>query len=245
MKRDWAHGNQGIPEGTTRRVEWLREGEEKGLNPRGRLVSLIPPKPPLSGGRVQTQPETDLGLEVRDKPRLIFKPIHALTAILLLFMTLVASLTLLIQQSASLTDSVSAQVGSKRSSEASPTPGLGQEGDDRVKNKQSIAEQEEEVSKNPASQDASLNGPSPDQTGHAQDGSLLEQGGLGGQMRVDINVADVQALQGIKGIGPVKAQRIVDYRARNGRFRSVDQLLEVSGIGPKTLDKLRPFLVAQ
>lgn len=244
MKRDWAYGNQGILEGPTGGVKGLGE-EEKELNPKGRLVSLIPPKPPLLSGLVQTHSETDLNLEIRDKPRLIFKPIHALTAILILLVTLAASLTLLIQQSASLTGSVSAQAGSIRSGEATPTPRLGRRGDNQAKNKQPTADHEGEAGKNPASQDAPLNGPSPDQTEHTQNGTLIEQGGRSGQARVDINAADVQALQGVRGIGPVRAQRIVDYRARNGRFRSVDQLSEVSGIGPKTLDKLRPFLVAR
>lgn len=57
---------------------------------------------------------------------------------------------------------------------------------------------------------------------------------------VNINSADVEELQkSLKGIGKVKAQAIIDYRTANGPFTSVDQLLEVKGIGKGTLDKNR------
>lgn len=57
---------------------------------------------------------------------------------------------------------------------------------------------------------------------------------------VNINSATVEELQkSLKGIGKVKAQAIIDYRTTNGPFTSVDQLLEVKGIGKGTLDKNR------
>jgi competence protein ComEA len=56
---------------------------------------------------------------------------------------------------------------------------------------------------------------------------------------IDLNTATAEQLQTIKGIGPVTAQSIIDYRASIGRFTSVDQLLQVDGIGVKTLEKLR------
>ena len=52
---------------------------------------------------------------------------------------------------------------------------------------------------------------------------------------VDLNQASVAELVTLKGIGPVYAERIVDYRAEHGRFDSVDQLTEVRGIGAKTV----------
>ena len=48
---------------------------------------------------------------------------------------------------------------------------------------------------------------------------------------VDLNAADVGALDALPGIGPVLAQHIVDWRTEHGRFASIDQLREVSGIG--------------
>jgi competence protein ComEA len=59
---------------------------------------------------------------------------------------------------------------------------------------------------------------------------------------VGINSADAAALEQVPGIGPVKAAAIVDYRAQIGSFESIDQLLEVTGIGPATLESLRPYV---
>lgn len=61
--------------------------------------------------------------------------------------------------------------------------------------------------------------------------------------RVNLNTADVPALEsGLVGIGKVKAQAIVDHRTANGPFTSVDELLEVKGIGAATLEKNRDRL---
>lgn len=76
--------------------------------------------------------------------------------------------------------------------------------------------------------DASQNSQQPD--------SLLE-----GE-RIPINTADVQELDRLPGIGPTKAQAIVDYRTEHGPFQSTDQLLEVSGIGEATLEGLLDYI---
>ena len=60
---------------------------------------------------------------------------------------------------------------------------------------------------------------------------------------LNLNTADVQALDALPGIGPVTAERIVEYRRQRGPFRSVDQLQDVSGIGDVTLDALRELVV--
>ena len=57
---------------------------------------------------------------------------------------------------------------------------------------------------------------------------------------VDLNTATLAALDTLPGVGPVLAQRILDWRAQHGRFASVDQLGEVSGIGDKLLEQIRP-----
>ena len=60
---------------------------------------------------------------------------------------------------------------------------------------------------------------------------------------LDINRAGVEQLaEQLPGIGLVKAQAIVDWRDTNGPFDSVDALLQVPGIGPKTLERLRPLV---
>ena len=62
-------------------------------------------------------------------------------------------------------------------------------------------------------------------------------GSTGGM--VNINTADEATLETLNGIGPVLAASIVAYRTEHGPFASVDQLDEVSGIGPATLEDLR------
>jgi comEA protein len=59
---------------------------------------------------------------------------------------------------------------------------------------------------------------------------------------IDINTADQAQLEGLKGIGPKKAQDIISYRQKNGPFKSVDELKNVPGIGDKTLAALKPML---
>jgi comEA protein len=56
---------------------------------------------------------------------------------------------------------------------------------------------------------------------------------------VNINTADKELLMTLSGIGEVRAQAIIDYRAYYGKFKSVDELMEVEGIGEKTLEKIR------
>jgi competence protein ComEA len=64
--------------------------------------------------------------------------------------------------------------------------------------------------------------------------------GAGGVALVNINSATEQQLETLSGVGPVLAAAIVAYRSQHGPFRSVDDLLDVSGIGPATLAELRP-----
>lgn len=57
---------------------------------------------------------------------------------------------------------------------------------------------------------------------------------------VNLNTADASELEELPGVGPSIARRILDHRELNGPFESVDDLVEVSGIGPATLEKIRP-----
>lgn len=63
----------------------------------------------------------------------------------------------------------------------------------------------------------------------------------GGQP-VNINTAGLAELDQLPGVGPATAQKILAYRNQIGRFSSVDQLMEVKGIGPKKLEKMRLFI---
>lgn len=59
---------------------------------------------------------------------------------------------------------------------------------------------------------------------------------------VDLNTADLAVLETIPGIGPVKGAAILQHRDEIGSFDSVEQLLDVTGIGPATLEAIRPYV---
>ena len=59
---------------------------------------------------------------------------------------------------------------------------------------------------------------------------------------IDINTATAKEFERLSGIGPQIAGRIVAYREQHGAFKRVDDITKVRGIGPKTLERLRPHL---
>ena len=65
------------------------------------------------------------------------------------------------------------------------------------------------------------------------------------QQRININTASAKALENLPGIGPVKAQAIVDYRNQQGLFRRTDELMNVPGIGPATYQALRDLVTVE
>ncbi|PVZ04995.1 ComEA family DNA-binding protein [Actinomycetospora cinnamomea] len=82
--------------------------------------------------------------------------------------------------------------------------------------------------------------------GAAGSGAAPTGGGAGGAPapggRVDLNTATLEQLDQLPGVGPVTAQRILEWRAQNGRFTAVEQLQEVSGIGEARLANLRDLV---
>jgi competence protein ComEA len=60
---------------------------------------------------------------------------------------------------------------------------------------------------------------------------------------IDLNTADSTALESVPGIGKSLSQRIIAFRDKNGPFQSVDDLLKVQGIGEKSIEKLRPYVM--
>jgi competence protein ComEA len=67
-------------------------------------------------------------------------------------------------------------------------------------------------------------------------------GGAAGSGRVDLNRADAAAFDTLPGIGPVLAERIVAWRDEHGRFTAVEELTEVTGIGPALLAGVRDLV---
>lgn len=59
---------------------------------------------------------------------------------------------------------------------------------------------------------------------------------------VNLNTGTASELEGVKGLGPAKAKAIIDYRTKNGPFKSIDDLKGVKGFGEKSVDKLRAEL---
>lgn len=59
---------------------------------------------------------------------------------------------------------------------------------------------------------------------------------------ININTATVEEFQLLPGIGPLLAQRIVDYREENGPFETKGELMQISGIGEKTLEEIWDYI---
>ena len=172
--------------------------------------------------------------ERRDMPRLVAKPWYAVAVMLILVTALCASMTMLIRQSMNYHAVTAAQANATASSRygnandsAAPQP--------KHSNTPQGAPSEQPSAPQPAA-DPSASAAAPSALPSTVPSTSPSAGGSG---LINLNTATVQELDTLAGVGPVTAQRILDHRQRIGRFASVDQLLDISGIGPKTLEKLR------
>lgn len=208
-------------------------------------------------------------------PRLTFRPVHALAAVLLLMCALCASLTMLIQQSLNYTaarDSGHDGVGvSADASGSGAGSDSGSDGGDASASADARSGQGGASAEDGSGAASSSSGAAGDASGSSASGGAgsgdasAGTSGSGGAFagsgsdsgsggtapvapddgRIDLNTAGLNELDSITGVGPVIAQRILDHRAQIGRFASVDELLDVKGIGPKTLEKMRPQVVVR
>ena len=185
-------------------------------------------------------PLSPLAETIRDRPRLVLNQAQAIMVILILSCALATSLTLLIRQRINYGNSENLAELVQDMGNASPDEAQGvdaesdesTESDDiepQAHDAQISNSQDTEISTEP---DANASGESV-QDAQAQNPSDIDN-------RINLNMADATQLMTLNGVGPVMAERILEYRKSVGSFRSVDELLEVSGIGAKTLEKLRP-----
>ena len=73
-------------------------------------------------------------------------------------------------------------------------------------------------------------------------GTSSATGAIDPSGKVNINTADSTQLQTLNGVGPATAQKIIDYRDSSGRFTTIEDLKNVSGIGDKTFEKLKDYI---
>ncbi len=82
----------------------------------------------------------------------------------------------------------------------------------------------------------------PRAAGTVADGTAQAQGDTGKPVTININTANEDRFEELPGIGPSLAQRIVDYRRKNGAFSSIDELDNVEGIGSGKLESIRDLV---
>jgi len=96
-----------------------------------------------------------------------------------------------------------------------------------------------------ACQVATAEGDTPrDTSGASQAAAGVEPASVmpGNYRRLDLNTASAEELELLPGIGPKKAEAVLAWRDTNGRFSRVEDLLEIKGIGERTLERLRPYV---
>ena len=79
-------------------------------------------------------------------------------------------------------------------------------------------------------------------SGRTVTGASARSASSAGNLLVPVNTAPASELQKLPGIGPKLAEAIIDYRTKSGPFERVEQLLEVKGIGPAKLGRIRPLV---
>ncbi|PXY83321.1 hypothetical protein DKK73_03585 [Bifidobacterium asteroides] len=214
-----------------------------------------PPAPPLQALALNQSVRSEGSAEGkaksqvrRDRPVWSFTPLQALTAILILVSALALSLTLLAQQGRAL--AAGAAVDGSGTSSSAPANGnvnsaahRGKQasGSERSRDTSSAVVSEQADPASDSAQHTEKADSAPAVPAPSSSSESADQAG-----RVNLNSASQQDLENVKGIGPVKAAKILEHRrAIGGRYTSVDQILDVPGIGAKTLARLRPYLMAQ
>lgn len=109
-----------------------------------------------------------------------------------------------------------------------------------------LEEQEQAAKYLPQAADNQTNDPSAEVQDTATDSEMSpESEATTVPVLININTANSAELQKLDGIGPSYAQNIIDYREANGDFDSIDELINVKGIGEKRLENIRPFITLE
>jgi competence protein ComEA len=170
----------------------------------------------------------------RHRQRCTFTMGHAVIVMVLLVAALCASLTLLLQQSGNYAAFQRQTLALENVAQTSGS--LGETDPNAVsaphEEKEASAEAENRSDGNDA---ADTQAQADDQGPESSDRSSPEA-------LIDLNTAGAAELMTISGIGPVTAERIVAFRRERGRFNAVDKLLDISGIGIKKLEGIRPYV---
>ncbi len=176
--------------------------------------------------------------EQRNMPRLVAKPWYAVAVMLILVTALCASMTMLIRQSMNYHAATAQQTNAAASSRYGNAADRDAMQPKHSDSSQGVPSAPPSAPQSAGEPSASATAPSalPSTVPSASPSTSPNAGDAG---LINLNTATVQELDTLAGVGPVTAQRILDHRQRIGRFTSVDQLLDINGIGPKTLEKLR------
>ncbi|MEK4147250.1 helix-hairpin-helix domain-containing protein [Robertmurraya sp. FSL W8-0741] len=77
------------------------------------------------------------------------------------------------------------------------------------------------------------------------EGSLMDGGTDSANQKININKATAPELETLPGIGPAKAEAIIEYRESNGPFKAIEDIMSISGFGEKTFEKLKESIVVK
>ena len=191
----------------------------------------------------------------KTSPRFHMKPVHTLALMLILVAALCASLTMLISQSLTYQRVQNEKAGAfaiENDDTSREKPSFNNvkdknKNDDEEKsvsnesdeNSGSDVSDGDDVSKGnngSKSNNKSNKGDSNNKSDRSNENTASHQSNTG---RININTATLDQLETLKGIGPKTAARIIAQRKRVGYFRSLEDLMQIKGIGSKTLNKFR------
>lgn len=204
--------------------------------------------------------------------RLRFKPIHALSLLLVLVAALCASLTLLITQSVNYSRAETYRINSLKSSshddssylhydehesvsesnkeaedDDAKSVGVDRVGVDRVNgkrvdSKKSNASENASVEKSENKSASKSENRSEGKSKNKSKNKVNSESIAEKSSCINLNTASVEKLQQLRGVGPKMAERIIAHRKRFGSFKRINDLMNVKGIGAKTLAKFREKL---